>query len=58
MHNIVKMNNSDNKRKRVIWSENEIKDMLAIFSEKNILTALDGKRFRNKQVRIKHIISR
>ncbi|KAF0752219.1 Uncharacterized protein FWK35_00011552 [Aphis craccivora] len=36
------MNNSDNKRKRVILSENVIKDMLAIFSEKNILTALDG----------------
>ena len=33
---------SPRKRKKVAWSTQEVKDMLAIFKEKNIMSALDG----------------
>jgi len=38
------------KRKRISWSDKEVKDLLAIFKEKNIMSALDGKRYRNGEV--------
>jgi len=41
---------SPRKRKRISWSAQEVKDLLAIFKEKNIMSALDGKRYRNGEV--------
>ncbi|KAF0759458.1 Uncharacterized protein FWK35_00006108 [Aphis craccivora] len=38
------------KRKRISWSDKEVKDLLAIFKEKNIMCALDGKRYRNGEI--------
>jgi len=38
------------KRKRISWSDKEVKDLLAIFKERNIMSALDGKRYRNGEV--------
>ncbi|KAL5246427.1 hypothetical protein ACI65C_013835 [Semiaphis heraclei] len=39
------------KRKRInSWSDKEVKDLLVIFKEKNIMSALDGKRYRNGEI--------
>ncbi|KAF0767798.1 Uncharacterized protein FWK35_00016079 [Aphis craccivora] len=46
----IRIMKSPKKRKRISRSAQEVKDLLAIFKEKNIMSALDLKRYRNGEI--------